>query len=52
MEAGGSKVQGHHWLHNDFEAILGYERLYLKYETKPKPNPTQTLSEMLFSVQK
>lgn len=30
MEAEGPKVEGYHWLHNDFEASLGYMRLYLK----------------------
>lgn len=24
VEAGGSEVKGHHWLHNKFKASLGY----------------------------
>ena len=30
MEAGGSGVQGHPWLHSEFEASLGYMRPCLK----------------------
>lgn len=27
VEVGGSKIQGHSWLHSKFKASLGYKRL-------------------------
>lgn len=30
VETGGSKVQGHFWLPNEFRTSLGYLRAYLK----------------------
>lgn len=30
VDAGGSGVEGHSWLHNELEASLGYIRLCLK----------------------
>jgi hypothetical protein len=34
--AGGSEVQGHPWLHSEFEASLGFLRPHLKTKTKTK----------------
>jgi hypothetical protein len=36
MEAGGSTVQGQLWLHNKFEASLGYLRITLPLPTLKK----------------
>lgn len=30
IEAGSSEVQGHLWLHREFQASLGFRRAYLK----------------------
>lgn len=47
--AGGSEIQGHLWLHSEFEASPGYMKSCIKkYKTKQNKNRT-TLQDLVKS---